>query len=132
MISSFFWDVTRRKLVAIYRRFETTYRFPSRRVKQSKTLTRPVTLSTTVAAAGSPRLLHSNAVTSNRLYLRSNSFYISWYGRKTSSSARLIRPHCLIVNLFLPPNTCKGIRVVRLDLRRDVLHCLFRRRPCQI
>jgi len=57
----------------------------------------------TVAAAGSSRLLHTNAVTSNRPYLRSNSFCISRSARKSSSSARLIRPHCLIANLFLLP-----------------------------
>ena len=77
-------------------------------------------LSPTVAAAGSSCLLHTNAVTGNRLYLRSNSFCISCYERKSSSSARLIRPHCLIVHLFFPPpNTCKRIRVVILGVRRE-------------
>jgi hypothetical protein len=76
-------------------------------------------LTPTVAAARSSRLLHTNAVPGNRLYLRSNSFCISWYGRKSSSSARLIRRHCLIVNLLSPPTTCTKIRVVIFDIRRD-------------
>jgi hypothetical protein len=31
-----FWDITRRRLVIFYRRFGTTYRLPSSRVKKSK------------------------------------------------------------------------------------------------
>jgi hypothetical protein len=66
---------------------------------------------------------------SNAAYLGSNSFYISWYGRKLSSSARLIRPHCLIVNLFSPLTTWTKIRIVIFGERRDCTVFSIREMP---